>query len=150
VSNISTTIKGHENLKKKYQNRSLNIGKVDDKTMTSIVKLIRSSAVNLIRNRTVGKIEARYKDGKKRMVVVSAEGKAPNSDLGLLLKGIIHDVKKVGIGKSIGTVRSKAPYSLDLELGTEKMAKRPFMGPALKGSKKQILAIIAEGVRHAL
>ena len=148
MSNISTTIKGHENLKKKYQNRSLNIGKVDDKTMNTIVLLVEGNAKKLIQKRTSSKTETRY--SPKRRVVVSAEGKAPNSDLGNLIKGIVHDVKKVGIGKSIGTVRSKAPYSLDLELGTEKMAKRPFMGPALKGSKKQILAIIAEGVRHAL
>jgi HK97 gp10 family phage protein len=148
VSNISTTIKGHENLKKKYQNRSINVGKVDDKTMATIVKLISANAVNLIKRKTSSGTETRY--SPKRSVIVSAEGRAPNSDRGKLLEGIIHDVKKVGIGKSIGTVRSKAPYSLDLEFGTEKMAKRPFMGPALKGSKKQILAIIAEGVRHAL
>jgi len=147
-SEVKTTIKGLESLIKSYQERSDRALKINAETMSTIVSLVEGNAEKLIRNKTSKGKATRY--NPKRTVTVSAEGKAPNSDLGDLIKGIVHDVKKTKRGLVIGTIRSKAPYSFDLEYGTEKMAKRPFMRPALKGSRKQILKIIAEGLKRAL
>ena len=146
MSNVSITVKGHEELKKKFLARSINVGRATDAQMNTIVLLVEGNAVKLIRKRSNGRT---YTRGNKTHVA-SAPNKAPNTDTGNLIRGIIHDVKKVPNKYVLGTVRSTAKYSLDLEYGTRRMKKRPFMRPALAGSAKQIKALLKKGIRGAL
>ncbi len=64
----------------------------------------------------------------------SAPGEAPATepaawDGGQLVAGIVVERED---GGDVVNVRSKAPYSMDLEFGTEHMEPRPFMAPAFR------------------
>lgn len=59
----------------------------------------------------------------------SAPGEAPANDLGNLANGIgVRD----GDGPLSRIVAAGADYAMDLEMGTVRMAARPFMTPALE------------------
>lgn len=58
----------------------------------------------------------------------SAPGQPPANDTGFLEAKII--VSPVDEQKHSVEIRSKAPYSVDLEYGTMNMAARPFLRPA--------------------
>jgi len=60
--------------------------------------------------------------------VASAPGEPPNWDTGLLAGGITN--RKTGPASAL--TESTAPYAAHLELGTSKMAARPYMEPAAK------------------
>jgi len=71
----------------------------------------------------------------------------PASDTGFLVSQITMNVDVKTNGSVVGQIISAAPYSKPLEFGTVNMQPRPFMQPALKKNKSQILAIFKkEGV----
>ena len=65
--------------------------------------------------------------------VPSAPGQPPNNDTGLLADGILVQHQ---IGSLEARVVSTTPYAADLELGTSKMAERPYMRPAAKANQQ--------------
>lgn len=58
----------------------------------------------------------------------SAPGTPPNIDLAVL----VNSIQTFHVGELTSVVRVGADYGLDLELGTRRMAARPFMAPAAK------------------
>ncbi|MCK8457027.1 HK97-gp10 family putative phage morphogenesis protein [Sphingomonas faeni] len=66
--------------------------------------------------------------------VASQPGEAPNSDTQVLNRGI-HVLQLAPLHVQ---VVSTAPYSVDLEYGTSKMAARPFMRPAADKSSDKV------------
>lgn len=80
--------------------------------------------------------------------VASSPGDAPNADTRHLdsnIETVLEDryVPRV-------TVTSHAAYSAALEYGTEKMAARPFMRPALEKHREDVAKAAARGVNIAL
>ena len=80
--------------------------------------------------------------------VPSAPGEPPNADTRFLdsnIETVLEDryVPRV-------TVTSHAPYSSDLEYGTEKMEARPFMRPALEKNRENVAKAAARGVNDVL
>lgn len=70
--------------------------------------------------------------GKKH--VASQPGEAPNADTQVLNRGIhVEQVAPLHV-----KIVSTAPYSVDLEYGTSKMAARPFMAPAADKSRDKV------------
>ena len=59
------------------------------------------------------------------------------------MNSISHKVK-VGIATIIGEVGSDVSHALFLEIGTHKMAARPFLRPAVKANRRKINKIFAE------
>lgn len=113
-----------------------------DKTLDKLKKLGVKGRMAAVKVVTVGTlrihrdvIDSLGTDGKSGAIRMShgsphqasAPGEAPSSDTGELRKGITFNVDTAKIE---GTIRSKAPYSLDLELGTHNMEPRPFLVPA--------------------
>jgi HK97 gp10 family phage protein len=147
MASIKLEIKGHEELKKKYLNRGILIGKATSRDLTEIGKMLKAYVTKQIKKQT-GRPATRY--NPTRSVNVSNPKAYPNDDLGGLIRGIRAFKKKKGKGKYQLQFQSKAPYALDLEFGTTKMAARPYMRPTLKANRKKIRAIIAAGVRRAL
>lgn len=47
-------------------------------------------------------------------------------------------------------VSSNAPYSVALELGTHKMAARPFMGPAARKMRPEAVRLVRRAIRHTI
>jgi HK97 gp10 family phage protein len=88
---------------------------------------------------------------KRRSVThqASAPGEAPASDTGRLVNSINSYLDK---GKSTALViagRGTVKYAAFLEFGTRLMAARPFMFPALEGSRDWIRERLAAAVRKA-
>lgn len=65
--------------------------------------------------------------------VPSAPGQPPNNDTGMLADGIQVQQQP---GSLEARVVSTAPYAAALELGTSKMAERPYMRPAAKQNQQ--------------
>ena len=59
----------------------------------------------------------------------SAPGEPPKTDGGMLASSITHP--RFSVDRLEAIVSAEAPYAADLEQGSSKMAKRPYMVPAL-------------------
>jgi HK97 gp10 family phage protein len=47
-------------------------------------------------------------------------------------------------------VSSNAPYSGHLEYGTSRMAARPFMGPAARKERANVVRLVTEAAKRAV
>lgn len=77
--------------------------------------------------------------------VPSLPGEPPNNDSGVL-KG---NIEVTQIAPLQVEVSSNAPYAVELEAGTSKMAERPYMRPATKQTRKQIIGLVRQAVNRA-
>jgi len=68
----------------------------------------------------------------------SAPGQAPASDSGKLVGSIRYEKKS----KTEHEVSINSEYALALEVGTSRMAARPFIQPALQKAKKKLMKAI--------
>jgi len=68
----------------------------------------------------------------------SSPGEPPAVDTGRLRSSITHRVERDGKNFS-GLVGTNVEYAKDLEMGTAKMAPRPFLRPTLENNKQRIL-----------
>lgn len=75
--------------------------------------------------------------------VASAPGEAPNADTRLLDTSIETTGSRPDMKVK---VTSNAPYSADLELGTSKMAARPFMAPATRKERRAAVELVRKAV----
>jgi HK97 gp10 family phage protein len=85
-----------------------------------------------------------YRVGKKTSVR-SAPGQPPKSDTGRLVSSITHEFSY--LNASVGTNVIYAPY---LELGTSKMAARPYLQPSLDENKDKISSLIESALIRAM
>lgn len=99
-----------------------------DKSMLEGANLICQDAINLI-NSTAG--------------VPSKPGEHPSTETGNLVANIT--VEKEDDGYSVGS-RSGAPYGLTLELGTSKVAARPWLYPTYQKN----LSVIEDLIKNNL
>jgi HK97 gp10 family phage protein len=77
--------------------------------------------------------------------VPSKPGEPPNEDTGLLRSRIeVHQTAPLTV-----QVSSNAPYAVELEFGTSKMAERPYMRPATKRKRKEVVALVRRAVSIA-
>lgn len=74
--------------------------------------------------------------------VPSLPGEPPNNDTGVL-KSHIEATQTAPLRAQ---VTSSAKYAVPLEVGTSKMAARPYMGPATRNKREEVVA----GVKAAL
>ena len=112
------------------------------KDYTSDMKQLVGRAANLVRNTAVTSINQGAKSGvvyekynPRRTHRASAPGEPPATDTGYLVSNIFTNIDTDGLGASVG---SRAEYSSYLEIGTQKMAARPFLQPALEENKPRI------------
>lgn len=91
-----------------------------------------------------------YLKGKKKTIrhVASAPGEAPANDTGRLVNSIRTEAGEDVVRISAGSGAVK--YATALEFGTNKMAPRPFMGPALKDATPFIVEQVTKAVQETL
>jgi len=77
--------------------------------------------------------------------VPSLPGQPPNNDTGNLASDANIRSERTGITEA--EVSSNAEYSVELELGTSKMAARPFMQPAAEKNRKKATALVTAAVK---
>jgi len=98
-------------------------------------ELIRGEAAHLI---TEGAVS-----GKGH--VPSRPGEPPNEDTGVLRTHI----ETTRVAPLVVEVSSNAPYAVPLEAGTSKMAARPYMGPAARRKRKEVVELVRRSVNQA-
>ncbi len=74
----------------------------------------------------------------------SLPGEAPTQDTGVLGNNI-ETVQKEPL---LVEVSSNAPYAADLELGTSKMAARPYMAPARDAKRGEVTDLVAKALER--
>lgn len=99
-------------------------------------ELIRTEAAHLI---TEGAVS-----GKNH--VPSLPGQPPNEDTGTLR---IH-IETAQVAPLQVEVSSNAPYAVALEAGTSNMAERPYMGPATRRKRKEVVQLVQRAVNEAV
>lgn len=77
--------------------------------------------------------------------VPSLPGEPPNNDTGVL-KGNIEVAQLAPLRVEVS---SNAPYAVPLEAGSSKMAARPYMGPATRAKRKEIIKLVHDAVSRA-
>lgn len=116
-------------------------------SMGRAVTLVRGTVVDSIKKGGSGEIYQKY--NPRRTHRASAPGQPPASDLGVLASGITIDVD-VEKGAVVGRIMAYAAdgsggnYAKHLEFGTNQMAARPFMQPALEKNSKKIRQILSQ------
>jgi len=78
--------------------------------------------------------------------VPSKPGDPPNQDTGVLG----NNIENIQTGPLEVEVSSNAPYAIPLEVGTSKMAARPYMGPAAHKTRPEIVRIVTAAVKRAV
>ena len=123
--------------------------KANATAMKKAVLLVEGHAKQSVRRQGTGREITRYRANtpsgsvSKYKHKVSRPGHPPALDSGTLMSSLSHKVK-VGIATIIGEVGSDIGYALFLEIGTSKMAARPFLRPAVKSNRRKINKIFAE------
>lgn len=79
--------------------------------------------------------------------IPSRPGEPPNRDTGTLDRSI---VVRPFPDKLLVVVAATAAYALFLELGTRRMAERPYMRPAVKAKREEVLDAVVKSVRALL
>jgi hypothetical protein len=106
---------------------------------------VQATAKKLIGGAGSGRL---YKRGKKQHRA-SSPGQPPARDTGILANSVSFQVGQKGnkiigsVGPDTGDIKSKKPrvdpdYGLYLELGTSRIAARPWLRPSLIKSRKKI------------
>lgn len=98
-------------------------------------ELIRAEAAHLI---TEGAVSGKYH-------VPSLPGEPPNEDTGTLRTHI----ETAQVAPLRVEVSSNAPYAVPLEAGTSKMGARPYMGPATRRKRKEVVQLVTQAVNRA-
>lgn len=79
--------------------------------------------------------------------VPSRPGEPPNADTRLLDTSIETTGQRAAMKVR---VTSNAPYSRSLEEGTSKMAARPFMGPAARKKRAEVVELVQRNISRAV
>ena len=111
-----------------------------DEALSSAGDRIKAHAQHLISTQSAG-----GQEGGKHGHVRSKPGEPPNEEFGDLRRGI----RMISPGPLHVRVESTAPHSVPLEYGTSKMAARPFMRPAARDKRKEVVALVRAAVKHA-
>lgn len=140
---IKGGVKGVASLTKKLNNLGKNIEKNRNMAVKEATLAIHAEAVALVSENKGGTAEIRYKP--KRIVTVSEGFTAPHTDRGQLRRSIKFNYKD-----GIGLVGTNLKYGFWLEFGTEHMAPRPWLAPAVLRSLKVVDGIFEKWLDKAI
>ena len=123
--------------------------KVSDEEMKKTIQvatlMVHGTAVKSIQKSSPGESQIRYKP--RRGVVAAKPGKAPNTDTGRLVQSIAFEFEDGGMKGLVGT---NLRYGKHLEFGTNKMAARPWLKPAVRANRKKIEKLFEKTLADAV
>lgn len=99
-------------------------------------EIIRAEAAHLITENAVS--------GKGH--VPSLPGQPPNENTGTLR----NNIETAQVAPLQVEVSSNAPYAVALEAGTSRMAPRPYMGPATRNKRKEVVELVQKAIARAI
>lgn len=128
-----------------------NDGPITEKVRQAIMRGVVKGTEE-VRNEMVRLIQSGPKTGRvytRRGVShqASAPGEPPATDTGRLVNSI---TTEYDAAKLTGTVSANTEYAEFLEYGTQTMAERPFMRPALANKQEKIIEDMKKEVAAAL
>lgn len=100
------------------------------------VLLIHGEAVRGVATLSSGEVQTRY--NPRREVTASKPGDPPNVDFGVFMKSIQFEVDLASNTGYVGSNDKRAPW---FEFGTKHMKPRPWLTPAIKAKKEEILKL---------
>jgi len=113
------------------------------KSLVASGQLVRTDAIKSIQTISSGEQVTRYRlGGGKKTHTVSIPNDPPNTDTGRLVSSVQVEVRADDV--YVGTNVEYAPW---LEFGTQKMAARPWLFPALERNREAIKGLIAKAMR---
>lgn len=135
---------------------SVKLNAIGKRTAQEVGKAIRRGGL-AIENRAVDGIISPPKSGriypsksrKGAKHQASAAGEFPAADTGRLHQSITTAMTASGPDVFRAETGANTPYATALELGTSKMAPRPFMGPSFDEVKPQVEANIRAAIIRA-
>jgi HK97 gp10 family phage protein len=107
----------------------------------------REAKESILNGEKTGRLYKRDKGVTHR---ASAPGEAPASDTGRLINSINTYVDRSDTSATVVAGRGTVNYAAALEFGTQKVAPRPFMAPALEKSKPFIRDRLAKAVSDGI
>lgn len=127
---------------------------IHDRTRRNIYRALRKgaqaiaddAAQRIIDPPKTGRVY-RSRSRKGALHQASAPGESPAADTGQLDQSLTARGDEAGLTAEAATA---TPYAVPLELGTSKIAPRPFMRPAFQAKRDGIVADVVEGARDAL
>lgn len=78
--------------------------------------------------------------------IPSKPGEPPNNDTGDLVRGI----ENTQVAPLRVEVSANAPHAVPLEVGTSKMAARPYMGPAAQKNRAEATKLVRDAVARVV
>lgn len=140
--NLSVKIDGLDRLRSSSQNVRDSVERELKAALKSSGERVRGEAIkSILEGNKSGVLYRRGSVTHK----ASAAGEAPANDTGRLASSIISIQNESEALVIAG--RGSVKYARFLEFGTERMAERPFMIPALEKSKKWIIERLNKAVR---
>lgn len=131
---MTVRLEGMEELQKNLRQWGINADKELGQIVRATTLAVQAEAVQSIQQeRGIGQFVTRY--GPKRQHLASAPGQSPNSDTGRLAGSVdVRFIPKIG-GLLSGVVFTPLEYGAHLEFGTQEMAARPWLIPAVESQR---------------
>jgi HK97 gp10 family phage protein len=125
--------------RREFQNR---LARLSGSEVTAVARKVLYVGADMIRAEAFQSISRGSVSGKGH--VPSAPGEPPNRDTGVLQAHIESKLT----GPLTAEVSSNAPYAAALELGTSKMAARPYMRPARDKKAADVQRLFASEITN--
>lgn len=136
VRNAQRAIRRLGNIRGEYRRR------VEAALLASAAEMNSHAIVKIQKNSGSGRS---YKRGS-RMHVASAPGEYPNTDYGELVRKMFFELR----GRLTAVWGNSAKHARPLELGTSRMAARPFLRPTYMALRDRMRQRVGVAVRDAL
>ena len=129
-------------MKRKSEMVHTNLGK----SVANACQLVENTAKLGMRNTTTDPEKGYARQGGRKTHYASQEGAYPAVDYARLIQGVTHDVEQDGetVTGRVGTNVIEGVYT---ELGTSKMAPRPWLRPSLERNKEKIHNLIVSAIQ---
>ena len=145
---VSAKIFGASRLRRKLDRLPEDLKKpIRDGVAQAALKVEGDAKRSIQRGTRTGRTYKRTKSGKVH--VASAPGEPPKTDFGTLVSSIttVFPSADRGLAAEVGT---NLDYGKHLEFGTQKMAARPWLGPAFRKNINAIVKLVGGRVNAAL
>lgn len=143
MTRVTARIVGRERLSRALSNKARQYNDLAAAGLEAWAQICRNAAVLSVQKGS--KSGHVYKRGNVTHQA-SAPGQAPATDTGNLVNSIGWNIDARTL---VAEVFASAVYAVPLELGTRKMAARPFLDPALKSTRERGLSIFTATLARA-
>ena len=146
---MTVKLDGIEEIQAAFQKFGIEVEDLLGNAVRATTLNVQAEAITSIQQvRGLGIFVKRYQP--TRMHLASAPGQPPNTDTGRLVGSIETDFLPKRGGLLSGAVFTRLEYGRHLEFGTQKMAARPWLFPALETQREDWNKRLDRAVKNAI